>query len=1532
MRRIFLCLIYTICLIGSLGTAAAATESYKYGTEVWNAYDPVTHPALNRDTALAACDDQRAGFWHVLGPKLYGVAILDNDRQALCDIRYTVHTPDEQAGEEVTKFCIYTPEEQLLYGFSDTLDEGSCPKADDAISQCPAKAEFVAKGNPIVIADGTKIQYSLDWTSPKDARFSFERYYRSDDVMDNSPVTESFGSVWGSLWDMQLTAQSPDDLIVHRASGTRYVFSGTGQMTPYRSGHNFQLLRNDPSEGGRHKLTNGTGREEFYLSTGAGENRLDEIRWADGYNIHFIRDADGRLEQVEDSQGQVAHFTWEEDLIDEAAFEEVYTTDDVPEGHSVGDLTGEITLFDAVTLAVVTNIEIDVDYDGISFSPEVSLDFTYETPSGDTPETLPENRHPIFFKNKLLVNTVSRTDVHNSSTNTLWNYGYRPRRFGFPSKLATIDDGRLIGENSFDFATFTYAPYHYEISGVEFYDGNPRAIRSEHFGGADAVDFSFNVDGTTTTTNALGKQTTYTNEEIAGRLLPVSVEGIASSNCLGTTRELDYTPGAGEPEGYVYERIERNGSRIIYSRDARGLVLTKTEDADGVAPRITSYTWDATLRLPLTRTTSQMTETFTYSPTGVLLQYSQTDALIGSPDFGATRTWDYGYTTLASGLNVLTSTDGPGLLADGVTDITTYMYDTDGNLTKITDPNGLETEFLTQNNVGQPTLVRGPDGIEWGFTYDIVGRITSSTFDPSGENKTSTYTYDIIGQLTAYTNSLGETWTYKYNKARRLTKITDPMDDEIIYTYDLAGNITRTRARHDGNPLKFSERREYDKLSRLIEITGAHSQRQEFFYDLEDNVIDIIDHKPSISFTTHHTYDALNRLTETMDQSNFTSFTDRNDSGLVTEFTDQRGIDTGFAYNGFGELLTETSMDRGTINYTYNNRGMIDTMTDANSILSTYTYDNAGRLLAKTFPTAPDQDQTFTYDLTTINTNSIGKLSQVTDETGTTSIERGDNGSVTLESRDIGGITYDIEYSYDIEGRMEWMQYPSLRRIYFAYNASNETFGIQTRIEDPAATPYPPLEDVVYNVRYKPSLEPTGRGPLRRLSYGDDYRLIIDMDESYRIIRLRDKNEVTSNLLRDTLIYWTKRDNIKRIDPQIGNTEEFYYYTPREQLNEAIGDWGEIDYTYDAVGNRATQVGPDVVANLMQTDTYTYLAGLGTASNRLQSIAVDGVLDRTFTYDAAGSVTYDDRNGVGYGYTYNAAGRMSSMSIDGVVQAEYEYNVLGQQVVRRLTQAGQVIHSIHDASGNRIAEYDVDEVAGTSTLLREYIWMDGMPVAVVQGGVVYYIRVDHIGRPVFATDSSANIVWEVNYLPFGGVESSSGSNIDLRFPGQWFQLESGLHQNWMRDYDPTTGRYMQADPLGLVDGASVYGYARQNPMRYTDPRGEFGILGAAIGAVSNLGIQIAVNYARYGWGDKLWKCVDIKNVVASGALGFVGVAPLGAVISGKYKVAAGMAAVSAFTKTYLTPMPIRIGDECECDGGKVSGTTGKILDFLDTLQ
>ena len=160
----------------------------------------------------------------------------------------------------------------------------------------------------------------------------------------------------------------------------------------------------------------------------------------------------------------------------------------------------------------------------------------------------------------------------------------------------------------------------------------------------------------------------------------------------------------------------------------------------------------------------------------------------------------------------------------------------------------------------------------------------------------------------------------------------------------------------------------------------------------------------------------------------------------------------------------------------------------------------------------------------------------------------------------------------------------------------------------------------------------------------------------------------------------------------------------------------------------------------------------------------------------------------------------------------------------------------------------------TGALIREYVWLEGQPIAVIEGGVISFVRADHIGRPVFATNSAGAKVWTASYLPFGGVRTSTGTPSLLRFPGQWFQSESGLHQNWMRDYDPTTGRYIEADPLGLVDGASIYGYARQNPGRYDDPTGQcIGPLVFACAAVAGFAVGAAWTFSPSSYGKgKVW--------------------------------------------------------------------------------
>jgi hypothetical protein len=125
---------------------------------------------------------------------------------------------------------------------------------------------------------------------------------------------------------------------------------------------------------------------------------------------------------------------------------------------------------------------------------------------------------------------------------------------------------------------------------------------------------------------------------------------------------------------------------------------------------------------------------------------------------------------------------------------------------------------------------------------------------------------------------------------------------------------------------------------------------------------------------------------------------------------------------------------------------------------------------------------------------------------------------------------------------------------------------------------------------------------------------------------------------------------------------------------------------------------------------------------------------------------------------------MTRFRVNGVLQASYRYDYLGRQVSRALTgqiPAGLTIHSVFDSAGNRIAEYN----QATGALIREYVWLNGALIAVVEGGVIYYVRTDHIGRPVFATNAAGAKVWTASYLPFGGLRVSTGAPLAPSLPG-----------------------------------------------------------------------------------------------------------------------------------------------------------------------
>lgn len=104
--------------------------------------------------------------------------------------------------------------------------------------------------------------------------------------------------------------------------------------------------------------------------------------------------------------------------------------------------------------------------------------------------------------------------------------------------------------------------------------------------------------------------------------------------------------------------------------------------------------------------------------------------------------------------------------------------------------------------------------------------------------------------------------------------------------------------------------------------------------------------------------------------------------------------------------------------------------------------------------------------------------------------------------------------------------------------------------------------------------------------------------------------------------------------------------------------------------------------------------------------------------------------------------------------------------------------------------------------------------------VIYFYHTDHLGTPIMMTDTNGNKVWEGEFLPFGEAYSVSGTvTNNLRFPGQYYDEETGLYYNWHRDYAPEVGRYIEADPIGLKGGINKFSYVSNSPVNFIDPIG-----------------------------------------------------------------------------------------------------------------
>jgi RHS repeat-associated protein len=331
-------------------------------------------------------------------------------------------------------------------------------------------------------------------------------------------------------------------------------------------------------------------------------------------------------------------------------------------------------------------------------------------------------------------------------------------------------------------------------------------------------------------------------------------------------------------------------------------------------------------------------------------------------------------------------------------------------------------------------------------------------------------------------------------------------------------------------------------------------------------------------------------------------------------------------------------------------------------------------------------------------------------------------------------------------------------------------------------------------------------GPISAWHWGNGLFEFRDYDQDGRLATWEFRNGMS--LLRKDQTFDAANRITAITDPLNAAASQAYQYDALDRLTVAQTGTPPThtqQFAYDAIGNRLSVTLDSAATN------FSY----STSSNRLQKLS--GTLPAGYLL-----------GGGTWSFSYNNANRLTAVQSGATTIATYRVNALGQRVSKNV--GGVITYFVYDERGHLLGEYDQ-----TGNLIQETIWLEDLPVATLRPtGIgnptpiaIYYVHADHLGTPRAVTRQADNaLMWQWDNLdPFGANaanENPSGQGVftyALRFPGQYYDAETGTHYNYYRDYDPAIGRYEQSDPLGLDGGLNTFAYVAANPLRYFDKFG-----------------------------------------------------------------------------------------------------------------
>ena len=847
-----------------------------------------------------------------------------------------------------------------------------------------------------------------------------------------------------------------------------------------------------------------------------------------------------------------------------------------------------------------------------------------------------------------------------------------------------------------------------------------------------------------------------------------------------------------------------------------------------------------------------------------------------------------------------------------------------------TDALGRKTAFTHDITTSQLTSIVAPDGNRTRFAYNIHGLLTQTILP---DDRRLTRSYDSLGRLTAESDALNRTVRYAYadDASSQPCAITDAGGGEKRLTWtrsgqlacytDCSGNTTEYRydswgqRREICRPAGLTQRYAYDTRGRLLSTENSAGEHTLYHYNLAGDLVTLTEPDGS---QTVMTYDDNGRLL-TRTYGGATQQFAYDAADRLIALTNENDAQMRFTYDAMDRLVEEVGFDGRVQRYRYNAAGELIESDDA-GLITQWQHDILGRLVSRTHAVSHNIENTES-EITRWEYNLDGQL------IAAHHVSEGYPVSVLFERNLSGQINQEQQIVSAPEGSVLWQH-----RIQHRYDANSALL---------FTTPdgLPTLHWHTY-----------GPGHLLGVALGEQSLLEFDRDTLHRETQRR----FGESMLETSYTEVGRLHSLTLSTPNADPRAQEYRYTPRGQLSDIVSPFSSQHYEYDAASrlihersaHRSADYHLDLAGNRL-INRYmpeAFMADMRHPGNRLSEDA-----HFHYQYDQYGNLSQKiSKRDAGeiHHYRYDPLGRRIGKQViqrnqpkhiswfgwdgDKLVLTERDGTrihtvYLPHSFVPLLRFEGDKLPTVTPLADKLEQEvgialppdfkhtlHHIEQALRANRLSTEqHTWLNQIQLSPdylatlldPQPDTPYAAQLydcNHLGTPKQLINLNGDIDWSIMLDAWGNTLSEENPHQlhqPIRMQGQQYDEESGLHYNRHRYYDPTIGRYITQDPIGLFGGINFYRYPL-NPNQDID----------SLGLVSSnlYPNDTEANKLIHSIADK----INISGVFTVGAHGHPKIIldEQGGLLPAKF-----LAELIRKNKDYKSGMPVRL---FSCDTGK----------------